>query len=191
MNNYPSIPRRATVKGPVPLRANAHLDTSLLTVLKRRPSDGATAGALEIFRDGRWLPARAQPAWDTYMSARLLDRVLHLGQAQGRDAPHRVSLPPKKDAEEDSRRQSATFVLKPDYTARAQPTPDLARALGVNIDDAAPIVGLVGRVGWQNYQLLQDAKLTKRDVVVAFKPWKNTMRANLGLSANKSALTNK
>jgi hypothetical protein len=43
-----------------------------------------------------------------------------------------------------------------------------------------PIVGLVGRVGWQNHQMLY-AGLQRSQAVAQFKTWKIGMREKLGL----------
>ncbi len=43
-----------------------------------------------------------------------------------------------------------------------------------------PIVGLVGRVGWQNHQMLFSG-MDRTQAVAQFKTWKMTMRDRIGL----------
>jgi isopenicillin N synthase-like dioxygenase len=98
---------------------------------------------------------------------------------------HRVANP-KPSRAADSRRLSIGFSLKPDYTARAVPPPAvravLPHAPPASLAEEAPLIGQVGRVGWQSYQM-QTAGLSRTEAVARFKPWKNRALAQLRRAA--------
>ncbi|KAJ1457919.1 hypothetical protein M885DRAFT_614931 [Pelagophyceae sp. CCMP2097] len=177
MNNYPSIPGYAFRNAP--LRANTHLDTSLLTVLARSASEGVADGALEIRRgqdETKWARVPSPPDTLTVQLGSLIEYFTN-GRLKG--ATHRVTNPPREFAD-DSRRLSAAFVLKPDYSAVAAPPPGLEAVVGRPAGEP-PLVGHVGRVGWQNFAMMQNEGMTKHTAVILFKPWKLHMRSKLGL----------
>ena len=97
---------------------------------------------------------------------------------------HRVSNPHVSFAAA-SRRMSVGFNLKPDYSAPAIPPPALRSILprvssDPSLDPAgevetlreeAPLIGLVGRVGWQNHAVQTDG-VSREEAKARFKPWK-------------------
>ena len=110
-----------------------------------------------------------------------------------RPTTHRVSNPPAKHAS-NSRRMSIGYVLKPDYTAPAMSvtatasyndeklvssTQLLSNIMRMEDQEApVPIVGLIGRVGWQNH-MIQTQNATRQEAVAGFKSWKIKALARL------------
>ena len=110
---------------------------------------------------------------------------------------HRVSNPPAKLAS-NSRRMSIGYVLKPDYTTPAMSvkshvsnndeklissTEQLSNNFMRIMDQevTVPIVGLIGRVGWQNH-MIQTQNATRQEAVAGFKSWKIKALARLKCS---------
>ena len=186
INNYPSQLRAGPgERRGCPIRASRHFDTSMLTVLCREPwvDDGAVAagvsGALEVFdaSEQRWICIPSPPGEVTVFLGNLA--ALLTGFAlQG--TTHRVSNPSPMSAS-DARRLSIGFNLKPDYTAKAMPPPAVRRALPglprVREEDV-PLIGLVGRIGWQSHAM-QTRGLSRLEAVSTFKTWKNDTVARL------------
>jgi isopenicillin N synthase-like dioxygenase len=112
-----------------------------------------------------------------------------------RPTTHRVSNPPNKYAS-NSRRMSIGYVLKPDYTAPAMSvkshvlsnneklissTEEQLSYNNIRMEDQevpVPIVGLIGRVGWQNH-MIQTHNATRQEAVASFKTWKIKALARL------------
>lgn len=46
--------------------------------------------------------------------------------------------------------------------------------------EAFPLIGEVGRVGWQNIQI-NNTGITREEAVTQFKSWKNEMRKRLNM----------
>ena len=93
---------------------------------------------------------------------------------------HRVSNP-RRQVARDARRLSIGFNLKPDYAQPAAPPAALRAALGSlpTVAEAdVPVIGLVGRVGWQNYAM-QTRGISRLQAVSTFKAWKNETVAKL------------
>ncbi len=197
LNHYPSqLRRRGREKRIPPIRASRHLDTSLLSLLAREAStDGAGAapgqsGALEVeLAPGRWACVPSPPGTLTVFLGSLAAALT------GYAAPpttHRVSNP-RPAVAHDSRRMSAGFVLKPDYSAplsnllRASPdysallppprravergAPALAAELADFARPELMRVGHIGRVGWQSHAMI-DRGLSRSEAVARFKVWK-------------------
>lgn len=103
-----------------------------------------------------------------------------------RPTTHRVTNPSNKIAY-NSRRMSIGYVLKPDYTAPAMSVTTTASCNDEKVVSSTqllsnimrmegqevpvPIVGLIGRVGWQNH-MIQTQNATRQEAVVGFKTWK-------------------
>jgi len=179
LNNYPSQIQHIP-SGQSPIRASQHFDVSLLSVLARQPtvdraaSAAGSSGALEVrLSDGRWVCVPAPAGHLTVFVGSLL-ALLSGFTLQG--VTHRVSNPQGKRRALNSRRMSLGFSMKPDYTARALPPPELRAALPQLQDAAeetdAPTIGQVSRVGWQNWQM-QTTGIPRIEAVAKFKPWKN------------------
>jgi hypothetical protein len=89
---------------------------------------------------------------------------------------------------------SIGYVLKPDYTAPAMSvtatasysdeklvssTQLLSNIMRMEDQEApVPIVGLIGRVGWQNH-MIQTQNATRQEAVAGFKSWKIKALARL------------
>ena len=64
--------------------------------------------------------------------------------------------------------------LKPDYAQPAAPPAALRAALGslpAVAEEDVPVIGLVGRVGWQNHAM-QTRGISRLQAVSTFKAWK-------------------
>ena len=202
VNNYPSqLQDRRGIGGArygvpaVPIRASRHFDTSLLTVLARQPATdldavAGSSGALEV-----WLPeghrrmegdGAEADGW-TCVPARKGELTVFLGNLaalltgfQVHGTTHRVSNPCGQVAD-DARRLSIGFNLKPDYSQPAVPPAALRTALGslpAVAEADVPVIGLVGRVGWQNHEM-QTRGISRLQAVSTFKTWKNETVAKL------------
>jgi len=188
INNYPSQLRwgkRFNNRTSLPIRASRHFDTSLLTVLCRMPSvdnhelHAGSSGALEVYlsAERQWVCVPARPEEVTVFLGNLAGLLTGFA-LQG--TTHRVTNP-AEDAIERARRLSIGFNLKPDYGARAMPPP-LVRAHLTGLpqvdSEKVPLIGLVGRVGWQNHAM-QTRGLSRIEAVSSFKGWKNEMVGKL------------
>ena len=182
INNYPSIVHVG--HRPPPIRASRHFDTSMLTVLSREPrvdseASAGSSGALEVYdhAEERWV---CVPARDGELTVFLGNLIGLLTGFRLRGTTHRVSNP-VPSAASDSRRLSIGFNLKPDYTAPATVPPAVREAmpwLPRVPDGEGPMIGLVGRVGWQNHAMMTQG-LTRLQAVSSFKSWKNHTVARL------------
>lgn len=177
LNNYPSQQRSvATGRQTPPIRASRHLDTSLLTVLARQATDAARpvpgeSGALEVrMADGSWA---CVPAAEGELTVFLGSLAAVLSGFELSPTTHRVSNPPASHAA-SSRRMSISYVLKPDYTVPAAPAavvPHLEREYAA-VAEELPMVGHVGRAGWQNHAMQRGIAGSRLEAVSTFKPWK-------------------
>lgn len=185
VNNYPSqLRRRRELESPI--RASRHYDTSFLTVLCREPSveneglaSPGTSGALEVFLDAeqRWV---CVPASDGECTVFLGNLAALLTGFAIQGTTHRVSNP-RHHCSTNRRRLSIGFNLKPDYLIPACPPPAVREALPwlpAVAPEEVPLIGLVGRVGWQNHAMLT-LGLTRLQAVASFKSWKNETVARL------------
>lgn len=198
VNNYPSQlqDRRGGGMRGVPIRASRHFDTSLLTVLVRQPSTdldalAGSSGALEVrLPEDQWRKDDWRADGWTCVPARPGELTVFLGNLAAlltgfrvHGTTHRVSNP-CGHAAADSRRLSVGFNLKPDYTQPAVPPAALRAALALPAVAEAdvPMIGLVGRVGWQNHAM-QERGISRLDAVSTFKSWKNETVAKLRASS--------
>ena len=206
VNNYPSqLQDRRGVGGArygvraIPIRASRHFDTSLLTVLARQPATdldavAGSSGALEVrLPEGHRRMEGDDAGADgwTCVPARKGELTVFLGNLaalltgfQVHGTTHRVSNP-RGQVAADARRLSIGFNLKPDYSQPAVPPDALRAALGplpAIAETDVPVIGLVGRVGWQNHEM-QTRGISRLQAVSTFKTWKNETVAKLRASS--------
>ena len=129
--HYPAV--RGDPK-PGQLRAGAHTDVGMMTILRNDP----VPGGLQIKkRDGGWIDA---PAVDDSFILNIGDLLMRWSNDRLVSTAHRVVLPPV-DAGEDSRRLSIGFFVGPRYNAMVECLPtccspdDLPRYAPISVHD--------------------------------------------------------
>ncbi len=129
--HYPAVRGDAE---PGQLRAGAHTDVGMMTILRNDP----VPGGLQIKkRDGGWIDA---PAVDDSFILNIGDLLMRWSNDRLVSTAHRVVLPPV-DAGEDSRRLSIGFFVGPRYNAMVECLPtccnsdDLPRYAPISVHD--------------------------------------------------------
>ena len=119
---------------PGQLRAGAHTDVGMMTILRNDP----VPGGLQIkMRDGDWIDA---PAVDDSFILNIGDLLMRWSNDRLVSTAHRVVLPPS-DAGEDSRRLSIGFFVGPRYNAMVECLPtccspdDVPRYAPISVHD--------------------------------------------------------
>ena len=119
---------------PGQLRAGAHTDVGMMTILRNDP----VPGGLQIkMRDGDWIDA---PAVDDSFILNIGDLLMRWSNDRLVSTAHRVVLPPS-DADEDSRRLSIGFFVGPRYNAMVECLPtccspdDVPRYAPISVHD--------------------------------------------------------
>lgn len=108
--HYPPVTRPAE---PGQLRAGAHTDLGMMTILRNDP----VPGGLQVQgRDGRWIDAPAVA--DTFI-LNIGDLLMRWSNDRLRSTPHRVAVPPA-DAGGAARRLSVGFFVGPRYDAMVE-----------------------------------------------------------------------
>ena len=111
--HYPTIGRDVA---PGQLRAGAHTDVGMMTILRNDP----VPGGLQIkMRDGSWVDA---PAVDDSYILNIGDLLMRWSNDRFVSTAHRVVLPPVGTGE-DSRRLSIGFFVGPRYNAMVECLP--------------------------------------------------------------------
>ena len=111
--HYPAVRGDAE---PGQLRAGAHTDVGMMTILRNDP----VPGGLQIkMRDGSWVDAPA--VHDSYI-LNIGDLLMRWSNDRLVSTPHRVALPPP-DAGDISRRLSIGFFVGPRYNAMVECLP--------------------------------------------------------------------
>ena len=111
--HYPTIGRDVA---PGQLRAGAHTDVGMMTILRNDP----VPGGLQIkMRDGGWVDA---PAVDDSYILNIGDLLMRWSNDRFVSTAHRVVLPPVGTGE-DSRRLSIGFFVGPRYNAMVECLP--------------------------------------------------------------------
>jgi len=106
-------PRPTTPPEPGQLRAGAHTDLGMMTILRNDPAPG---GLQARTRDGRWIDA---PAIENTYILNIGDLLMRWSNDRLRSTPHRVMVPPE-DAGAEARRLSIGFFVGPRYNAMVE-----------------------------------------------------------------------
>ena len=129
--HYPAV---TGCSEPGQLRAGAHTDVGMMTILRNDP----VPGGLQIkMRDGDWIDA---PAVDDSFILNIGDLLMRWSNDRLVSTAHRVVLPPF-DSGEDSRRLSIGFFVGPRYNAMVECLPtccspdDVPRYAPISVHD--------------------------------------------------------
>lgn len=108
--HYPAL---AAPPAPGQLRAGAHTDLGMMTILRNDP----TPGGLQVQgRNGEWIDA---PAIENTYILNIGDLLMRWSNDRLRSTPHRVAVPPM-DAGDGARRLSIGFFVGPRYDAMVE-----------------------------------------------------------------------